>query len=179
MDRFPLAKIDQLVYSNARQQLLNNMVVYSGYNQILMYEPGMRSPPLSPTKGFLTAKWCLCLKNACATYQRLVIKMFNECIGDTMEVPIDEMVLKSLRRKVHLEKLEKTFQILCEPKMMLNHVGCQILTFYSTGPRPISILANFERPSKIWPQLVLTNFKRPSKNETSANTHGLQEAKSR
>lgn len=34
------------------------------------------------------------LKNTCATYQRLVNKMFAEQLGDTMEVYINNMLIK-------------------------------------------------------------------------------------
>lgn len=40
------------------------------------------------------------LKNAGATYQRLVNKMFTEQIGKIMEVYIDDIVVKSLRKKI-------------------------------------------------------------------------------
>ena len=52
---------------------------------------------------FITKRGILCykvmpfgLKNAGATYQRLVNKMFSEYLGKTMEVYIDDMLVKSL-----------------------------------------------------------------------------------
>lgn len=60
------------------------------------------------------------LDNTGATYQRLVMKMFKECIRDTMEAYINNMVVKSLIREDHLEHFNKTFRILREHKMMLN-----------------------------------------------------------
>ena len=42
------------------------------------------------------------LKNAGATYQRLVNKMFKERIGKTMEVYVDDMLVKSLKTKEHI-----------------------------------------------------------------------------
>ena len=52
------------------------------------------------------------LKNAEATYQRLVDKMFKDMIGKTMEVYIDDMLVKSLKIANHITHLEETFGIL-------------------------------------------------------------------
>ena len=40
------------------------------------------------------------LKNAGATYQRLVNKVFANLIGKTMEVYMDDMLVKAPRRKI-------------------------------------------------------------------------------
>lgn len=45
------------------------------------------------------------MKNAGATYQMLVNKMFADYLGDTMEVYIDEMLVKSLFAEQHLNHL--------------------------------------------------------------------------
>ena len=46
------------------------------------------------------------LKNAGATYQRLVTKMFRPLLGKTMEVYIDDMLVKSKERLDHAEHLQ-------------------------------------------------------------------------
>ena len=45
------------------------------------------------------------LKNASATYQKLVNQMFNKQIGRNMEVYVDDMLVKSKEAKTHLEDL--------------------------------------------------------------------------
>ena len=47
--------------------------------------------------------------NAGATYQRMVTKMFKDLIGKTMEIYIDDMVVKSKLSQTHLEDLKETF----------------------------------------------------------------------
>jgi len=64
------------------------------------------------------------LKNAGATYQRLVNRMFEEQIGKSMEVYIDDMLVKSLRAEDHLEHLQETFNILKKYNMKLNPEKC-------------------------------------------------------
>jgi len=69
---------------------------YSGYNQIQMY-------PLDQDKTtFMTEGENYCykvmpfgLKNEGATYQRLMDKVFKDLIGNTIEVYVDDMVVKS------------------------------------------------------------------------------------
>ena len=78
-DNFLLLKIDQLVDSTVGYYLLSFMVVYSGYNQIPMYLPNQDH------NSFRTDLRLYCylivpfsLKNAGATYQRLVNQVFKE-----------------------------------------------------------------------------------------------------
>ncbi|XP_024177714.1 uncharacterized protein LOC112183573 [Rosa chinensis] len=85
-DSFPLPRIDQLIDSTAGYWLLNFMDVFSGYNQIQM------NPADEEHNAFTTDKGLYCyqvmpfrLKNAGATYQRLVNSMFVEVIGTIME----------------------------------------------------------------------------------------------
>ena len=64
------------------------------------------------------------LKNAGATYQRLVNKMFQKQIGTTMEVYIDDMLVKSTTTELHIAHLSEVFQILRKYNMKLNPVKC-------------------------------------------------------
>ncbi|XP_059290704.1 uncharacterized protein LOC132044232 [Lycium ferocissimum] len=64
------------------------------------------------------------LKNADATYQRLVNRMFEHQIGKSMEVYIDDMVVNSLRVDDHLKYLQETFDIVRKCNMKLNPEKC-------------------------------------------------------
>jgi hypothetical protein len=64
------------------------------------------------------------LKNAKATYQRMVTKMFKDLIGKTMEIYIDDMVVKRKLSRTHLEDLKETFRILRLHKLRLNASKC-------------------------------------------------------
>ena len=52
------------------------------------------------------------LKNTGATYQCLVNKMFETQIRKTMEVYVDDMLLKSMAVTDHTTHLQETFDIL-------------------------------------------------------------------
>ena len=64
------------------------------------------------------------LKNAGATYQRLVKKMFNKQIGRNMEVYVDDMLIKSKEELAHLNNLKETFATLKRYQMKLNPGKC-------------------------------------------------------
>ena len=94
-DSFPLPKIDQLIDSIASNKLLGFMDAFSGYNQIMMH------PADQDKTSFITGQGLYCykvmpfgLKNAGATYQRLMNKLFKQQIGRFMEVYIDDMITK-------------------------------------------------------------------------------------
>jgi len=64
------------------------------------------------------------LKNAEATYQRLVNKMFQEQIGRNMEVYVDDMLVKSKQATRHISNLTETFQTLSRYGMTLHPSKC-------------------------------------------------------
>ena len=64
------------------------------------------------------------LKNACATYQRLVNQMFKDQLGDTMEVYIDDMIVNSKQANGHIQHLSEAFDVLGKYGMKLNPTKC-------------------------------------------------------
>ena len=64
------------------------------------------------------------LKNAGATYQRLMNKMFTQQIGRNVQVYVDDMLVKSLRENNHLDDLQETFNTLRSYNMKLNPSKC-------------------------------------------------------
>ena len=66
------------------------------------------------------------LKNAGAIYQRLVNKMFQNQIGVSLEVYIDDMLVKSVKAKLHITHLAEVFQVLKSYNMKLNPAKCAL-----------------------------------------------------
>ena len=64
------------------------------------------------------------LKNAGVTFQRLMNKMFTHQIGRNVQVYVDDMLVKSLRKKDHLNDLQETFDTLRSYNMKLNPSKC-------------------------------------------------------
>ena len=86
--------------------LLSFIDAYSGYNQIRMH------PADEEKTSFITDQGTYCyrvmpfgLKNAGATYQRLVNYMFRELIGKNMEVYLDDLLVKVAEEADHIKHL--------------------------------------------------------------------------
>ena len=101
------------------------MDAFSGYNQISM------DPNDQEKTSFVTGQGTYCyrvmpfgLKNAGATYQRLVNRMFHKQIGTSMEVYTNDMLVKSTTAELHIAHLFEAFQILREYNMKLNPAKC-------------------------------------------------------
>ncbi|KAL8134680.1 hypothetical protein AgCh_009635 [Apium graveolens] len=107
-DCFPLPRIDTLIDATTGHEMLSFMDGFSGYNQIKMHKDDI------PKVSFITDFGVYCylvmafgLKNAGATYQRLV-----NLIGKTMEVYVDDMLVKSLVKTDHITHLREAFEVL-------------------------------------------------------------------
>ena len=64
------------------------------------------------------------LKNTGATYQRMVTKIFRPLISKSMEVYIDDILVKSKERPDHTRHLQETFELLRRHNMKLNPLKC-------------------------------------------------------
>ncbi|KAL2246278.1 UNVERIFIED_CONTAM: Retrovirus-related Pol polyprotein from transposon opus [Sesamum indicum] len=124
-DPYPLSRIDLLVDSTTGCALFSMMDAYQGYHQIFMAKEDAEKT------AFVTEKGVYCynvtpfgLKNAGATYQRLVNRMFKYHIGSTMEVYVDDMLVKSKQECDHLTNLRMAFDIIRSYGMKLNPSKC-------------------------------------------------------
>ena len=65
------------------------------------------------------------LKNAGATYKRLVIEIFRPLLGNTMEAHIDDMLVKSKECFNHIQHLQEAFELLRRYDMILKPLKCE------------------------------------------------------
>ena len=101
------------------------MDAFSGYNQIRMHEADQEKTSFVTSQGLFCYKVMpFGLKNAGATYQRLMNKMFVQQIGRNVQVYVDDVLVKSRREEDHLEDLKETFSTLCSYNMKLNPRKC-------------------------------------------------------
>ena len=124
-DSYPLPRVDVLVDSIARHQLLSFMDAFSGYNQIRMHEDDQEKTSFVTSQGlFYYRVMPFGLKNAGTTYQRLKNRMFVPQIGRNVQVYMDDMLVKSRREEDHLKDLKETFDTLRSYSMKLNPGKC-------------------------------------------------------
>ena len=118
---------------------------------------------------FITSQGLFCykimtfgLKNVGETYQRLVNHMFRPQIGWNVEVYVDDMLVKSLDEKKHLDDLQETFDTLRQYNMKLNPSKCafgvslgKFLGFMVSqkgikmNPNKIQAILNMEPPKNV------------------------------
>ena len=101
------------------------MDAFSSYNQILMAKEDQEKTAFVTSQGLYSYRVMpFGLKNAGATYQRLVNQMFKKQIGRNVEVYVDDMLVKSREEEDHLDDLRKTFNTLRQYNMKLNPSKC-------------------------------------------------------
>ncbi|XP_074301010.1 uncharacterized protein LOC141632357 [Silene latifolia] len=124
-DLFPLPHIDAMVDETTGHEMLIFLDAWSGYNQSKMHPHDQEKTAFRSERGMYCYNVMpFGLKNVGSTYQRLVKKMFKNEIGRTMEVYIDDMVVKSKQAEQHMAHLENTFEILRKYHMKLNPLKC-------------------------------------------------------
>ena len=80
---------------------------FYGYHQILMFQPDEEKTAFVTPHGLYCYKVMpFGLKNVRAIYQRLMTKIFKPLISQTMEVYINDIVVKSKTRSEHALQLE-------------------------------------------------------------------------
>jgi len=124
-DSYPLPIIDALVDSASSCKMLSFLVVFSGYNQIKMH-------PWDECKtAFMTETCSYCykvmpfgLKNAGATYQRLMDRILAPMLGRNVQAYVDDMVVTSQERGRHTTDLEELFATIAKYRLKLNPEKC-------------------------------------------------------
>jgi len=114
----PLPNIDRLVDGGADNKVLSFLDAYSGYDQIPMATSDMNKT------AFITDVMPFGLKNAGATYQRLMDKVFSHKMRKCVEVYVDDMVVKSPSHEQHAQDLSTIFSTLQQYNLRLNPKKC-------------------------------------------------------
>ncbi|GAU20984.1 hypothetical protein TSUD_201330 [Trifolium subterraneum] len=139
-DAYPLPNIDKLVDNSSGFKLLSFMDAYSGYNQIKMAEIDKKKTAfMTETGNYYYNVMPFGLKNAGATYQRMMNRVFHNEIGDMLEVYMDDMIVKSEEEIDHTVHLKRVFDQARKFNMRFNPEKCtfgvkagKFLGFYLT-----------------------------------------------
>ncbi|GKV20170.1 hypothetical protein SLEP1_g30327 [Rubroshorea leprosula] len=162
-DCYPMPNIDKLVEAASGNERLSLLDAYSGYHQVPM------APEDEEKTSFYAGDEIYCyvmmpfgLKNAGATYQKMVTIVFRAQIGRNLEVYVDDIVVKSLKADDHLTDLEETFNNLRQNIMRLNPAKCifgvesgKFLGFMvsrrgiEVNPEKIRAIAEMEPPKSV------------------------------
>nr|GEX00272.1 reverse transcriptase domain-containing protein [Tanacetum cinerariifolium] len=100
---------------------LNKAYAYKGYHKIQLAEADEEKTAFHTGQGvYCYTKMPFVLKNAGATYQRLMDKAFEGQVGRNIEVYVDDMVVKIYTEAEMMRDIEETFCTLRKVNMKLN-----------------------------------------------------------
>nr|GMD14395.1 uncharacterized protein LOC109150426 [Ipomoea batatas] len=124
-DDFPLPITELMIDAVTGHEIMSFMDGSSGYNQIRM------APEDEELTAFRTPKGIYCykvmpfgLKNAGATYQRAMQRIFDDMFHKMVECYVDDLVVKSKLRTDHLGHLRKVFDRLRKFQLKMNPLKC-------------------------------------------------------
>ncbi|GKD35376.1 reverse transcriptase domain-containing protein [Tanacetum coccineum] len=124
-DYYPLPNIDCKVEAVMGFRYKCFLDAYKGYHQIQMAKEDEEKTAFYTEQGtYCYTKMPFGLKNAGATYQRLVDSVFQSQIGRNLEAYVDDMVIKSKEETGLLADIAETFEGLKTINMKLNPKKC-------------------------------------------------------
>lgn len=92
-DSYPLLNIDKLIHNSVGFKLLSFMNAYFKYNQISTFVPDrIKARFMIENVNYQYNVMPFGLKNVGAIYQRMMNKIFQKEIGETLEVYMDDMI---------------------------------------------------------------------------------------
>ena len=124
-DPFPMPRIDQLVDATVGHPRISFLDAFQGYHQIpLALEDQEKIAFMTPTGNYHYKVMSFGSKNVGSTYQRMMTRMFEQQLGKSIEIYVDNMVMKSKVVSEYLGDLGSTFDVLRKHKLRLNASKC-------------------------------------------------------
>jgi hypothetical protein len=115
-DAFPLPRIDLIIDSTMGCARFSSLDAYSGYNQIkLKNEDEEKTTFITPYGVFCYQVMPFGLKNAGATYQRMMQNCLGSQIGRNIQVYIDDVVITTRKEESLIDDLKETLQAKIKP----------------------------------------------------------------
>jgi len=124
-DSYPLPNIDMLVDNASGYGLLSFMDAYSGYNQIGMHSDDEdKTTFIGEVTNYCYKVMPFGLKNAGATYQRLMDRILKPLSGQKVQTYTDDMVVTSNGAETHAANLAELFSTINIYGLTLNPDKC-------------------------------------------------------
>ena len=160
-DPFSMPRIDQLMDATVGRPQMSFLEAFcQGYHQIsLALDDQVRIAFVTLIGNYHYKVIPFSLKNAGATYKKMMTRMFELQLGKNFEVYIDDMVVKSKLEFEHVNDLGNIFEILRRHKWRLNASKCSfgvrsrkflgyMVTHYGieVNPEQIKAINNLQPP---------------------------------
>ncbi|XP_050211729.1 uncharacterized protein LOC126661890 [Mercurialis annua] len=124
-DEYLMPVADMLIDGAAGHNILSFLDAHSGYNQVPIHEADISKTTFRCPGPIGAYEWVVMpfgLKNAGATYQRTMNKMFEGLA--CLEVYIDDVVVKSPSNAAHLTDLKRGFKRIRTNGLKMNPLKC-------------------------------------------------------
>lgn len=110
-DYYPLPRINQLVNASCCNAFLSFTDENSGYHQVMMSKKDKQKRAFVTSRGVFNYKvMSFGLKNAGATFQRLMDKVFKAQKGCNVEIYVDDAIVKTKTEADLIRELRETFE---------------------------------------------------------------------
>jgi hypothetical protein len=124
-DNFPLPRIDKIVDSAARCEVMSLLDCFSGYHQIYMKEEDKASTSfITPFGTYCFIRMPEGLKNVGSTFSRLTKTVLESQVGRNIFTYVDDIVVASKSKEDHLADLAETFANMRDARLRLNPEKC-------------------------------------------------------
>jgi hypothetical protein len=124
-DDFPLARIDQIVDSTAGCDIMALLDYFSGPHQIwLRRDDEGKTSFITPFGTYCYTRMPERLRNACPTFCRMMKASLKDQVGRNVFSYVDDIVVASKKKALHISDLMKTFTNMHEAKLKLNLEKC-------------------------------------------------------
>jgi hypothetical protein len=126
-DEYPMPTSDLLVDSALGNKVISFLDRNAGYNQIFMAKEDVSKTVFRFTGLIGLFEWVVMtfgLKNAGAMYQRAMNLIFHDLLRVLMEVYIDDVVVKSVGFKEHMNDLKLSLERMKKYGLQMNPLEC-------------------------------------------------------
>ncbi|GBP03435.1 Retrovirus-related Pol polyprotein from transposon 297 [Eumeta japonica] len=159
-DKFPLPNIDSILDKLGRAQYFTTLDLAKGYHQILIREKDREKTAFVTPHGLYEfIRMPFGLKNAPATFQRLMNETLRDFINKTCVVYLDDILIFSTSLKEHVKAITDIFRVLEAANLKIQVDKCNfmkketeflghILTKEGLKPNPnkIKVIQELELP---------------------------------
>jgi hypothetical protein len=124
-DDFPLERVDKIVDDATNSEMLSFLDMFLGYHQIRVHkEDEEKTSFITPFGTFCFVRMPEGLKNAGCTFLRMIAIVLHPHLRRNILAYVDDIVVKSVRRRDHISDLAKTFANLRAASLRLNPEKC-------------------------------------------------------
>jgi hypothetical protein len=117
--------VDKIVDDAANSEMLSLLDMFSGYHQIrVRREDEEKTSFITPFGTFCFVRMPEELKNVACTFSRMIAIVLHPQLQRNILAYVDDIVVKSIQRKDHINYLAETFANLKAANLKLNHEKC-------------------------------------------------------